>query len=115
MATLVNRSKDKTLFTDLKTAESFSERLLGLIGTKELEPHRALLFRNCNWIHTFFMSMPIDVIYLDRSLRVKKIARHLSPWRLPAPVLGAWNVVETKAGSLPADALDLGDQLDVGH
>lgn len=114
MAQLINQSKNKTIFKTLETATSFKSRLIGLIGTKSLPKETAVYFPNCNWIHTFFMSMPIDVIYLDKAMRVTKIHTQLSPWRLPAPVLRARVVIESAAGVLKQELIEVGDLLYVG-
>ena len=114
MAQLINQSKNKTIFKTVESATSFKSRLLGLIGTKSLPKDKAICFPKCNWIHTFFMSMPIDVIYLDKAMRVTKIEKQLPPWRLPAPVLSARTVVESAAGVLNPNIIEVGDLLYVG-
>lgn len=114
MARLINQSKNKTIFKSVETATSFKTRLIGLIGTKSLPKETAVYFPQCNWIHTFFMSMPIDVIYLDKAMRVTKIQTQVSPWRMPPPVLSARSVVESAAGFLNQDIIEVGDLLYVG-
>ncbi len=115
MAQLINQSKNKTIFKTVETATSFKTRLIGLIGTKRLPKEKAIYFPQCNWIHTFFMSMPIDVIYLDKAMRVTKIQTQLSPWRIPAPVFSARSVIESAAGILNQDIIEVGDLLYVGN
>ena len=44
-------------------ANSFKQRLFGLMGKKNID--YGMLFPNCNSIHTFFMKEPIDIIGLD--------------------------------------------------
>lgn len=44
-------------------ANSFKQRLFGLMGKKDID--YGMLFPNCNSIHTFFMKEPIDVVGLD--------------------------------------------------
>jgi uncharacterized protein len=114
VATLINQTKQSSLFSQVIVANDFKSRLIGLIGKKKLEAGQAMLFPGCNWIHTFFMKMPIDVIYLDKKMQVKRIQTHLKPWRLPAPVIGASTVIETMAGQLDHNQIDIGDTLYVG-
>ena len=64
-----------------KVARSLFERMRGLIGTKRLEKDEGMLILRCNAIHTFFMSFPIDAVFLDRSDRVVKTVRNIKPWR----------------------------------
>lgn len=114
MAILVNKTKNQELINRLKVATSFRTRAQGLIGTHALPVNEGIWFPGTNWIHTFFMSIPIDVIYLDKSMRVKKLDTNLQPWRLPAPVFKANSVVEVAAGFIEQHNIQLGDQLHVG-
>jgi uncharacterized membrane protein (UPF0127 family) len=65
-----------------KVARTFFQRAKGLIGTRYLERGEGLLILRCNSIHTFFMSFPIDAVFLDRNDKVVKIVRNIRPWRL---------------------------------
>ena len=65
-----------------KVARTLFARMKGLIGTKRLPPGEGMLILRCNAIHTFFMSFPIDAIFLDREDRVLKVVRNIRPWRL---------------------------------
>ena len=114
MATLLNKTSNKTLVDHLQVATSFRSRAQGLIGTRSLEFNTGVWFPKTNWIHTFFMSIPIDVIYLDKSMKVQKLDSNLKPWRLPAPVFKAHSVVELAAGFIENNNVQLGDTLHVG-
>ncbi len=81
-----------------KVARTFRERAKGLIGTKDLPPGEGLLIERCNAIHTFFMSFPIDAVFLDKHDNVVKTVRGIRPWRFL--VWGGWRarkVLETKS------------------
>ena len=71
-----------------RVARTFSERAKGLIGTKSLPDGEGMLILHCNAVHTFFMSFPIDVTFLDRQDRVVKVVRGVKPWR--PLVWGGW-------------------------
>lgn len=114
MAKLSNLSKSKVLLNDLSSATSFAARSRGLIGRPDLGADEGLWIHQCNWIHTFFMSMPIDVIYVDRAMRVQKITVEMKPWRLGKPVFTASSVIEVKSGLTKTLDLELGDILHVG-
>ena len=64
-----------------KVARTLLARMKGLIGTKHLPPGEGMLILRCNAIHTFFMSIPINAIFLDREDRVVKVVRNIRPWR----------------------------------
>ena len=80
-----------------KVADSFFLRLRGLIG-RDPKSFGPLLIMPCSDIHTFFMSDAIDVVYLDKSNRVLKVARNLMPGKVFAPVKHARSVLELPAG-----------------
>ena len=64
-----------------RVARTFAERARGLIGTKSLPPDEGMLILKCNAIHTFFMSFPIDAIFLDKNDNVVKTVKNIRPWR----------------------------------
>lgn len=92
-------------------ATSFVERFLGLMGRKEVAP---LFFPQCNSIHTFFMRVPIDVVYLDADYRVVDVSAAMKPWRIGKPRWNAKHVLELAAGRAAALGIAVGDRLEVG-
>mgnify|MGYP003683185045 CR=1 FL=1 len=114
MAVLLNQSKQKELISNLLVADTFATRAKGLMGKKTMAASDAVFFPRCNWIHTFFMSMPIDVVYVDKKMKVRKLQQNLKPWRWPAPVFRAHSVIEFAAGAINKDNIEVGDTLYVG-
>ena len=76
----------------------------GLLGRKELPSGEGILLKPSGSIHTFFMRFPIDVVFLDRELRVVAIAPDVPPWRMRG-ARGAKAVVELAAGEASRRAL----------
>lgn len=109
---LINQTQNKIIVNELCEAKTFYQKTIGLIGTKSLSSNHGLLIKSCNWIHTFFMGIAIDVVYVDKNFIVKKIDSNIKPWRLPAPVFGASSVIELAANT--SSSINLGDQLYVG-
>ncbi|MDQ6747983.1 MAG: DUF192 domain-containing protein [Candidatus Dormibacteraeota bacterium] len=70
------------------------------MGRSELPSGRGLWIEPCNSIHMFFMRFAIDVLFLDRSGRVKRVMLRLKPWRVSPIVFGARTTVELPAGTL---------------
>ena len=64
-----------------RVAEGFFARARGLIGRPPPPPGEGLLIPHCNAIHTFFMSYPIDAVFLDKEGRAVKTVRNIRPWR----------------------------------
>lgn len=86
-------------------------RTRGLLGRSELPPGEGILLRPAGSIHTAFMRFAIDAVFLDRELRVVRIARNLSPWRL-AVARGARAVLELPAGESERRQIEVGDCLE---
>jgi uncharacterized membrane protein (UPF0127 family) len=110
---LMLKKTQQPICSELKMARTPWKRLVGLIGTKKFED-QALMFPLANHLHTFFMSIPIDVVYVDRKMKIVKIDHSLKPWRMPLPVLKAHSFIELPAGLAKAKQLTVGDELYVG-
>lgn len=83
------------------------------MGRKTLPAQEALWLRPCNSIHTFWMRFAIDVLFLDRQLRIVKLIENLRPFRLTLPSPHAASVIEMPAHSISQYNLRLGDELRV--
>jgi uncharacterized protein len=91
-------------------AGSYWTRLRGLLGRRELGPGEGLLLRPASSVHTAFMRFPIDVVFLDRELRVLDVAEAVRPWRVKAK-RGARAVLELGAGEAARQGIATGDNL----
>ena len=60
------------------------------------------------------MRFPLDVIFLDSSMKVRSVLRDVKPWRMTWPVVGAVTAIEMTAGALKLTQIEIGDQLHVG-
>jgi uncharacterized protein len=78
-------------------ASSRRRRLLGLALRRHPPDGWALLFPRCRSVHTFGMRFAIDVVFLDSSGRVLRIASAVRPRRLVACRRAA-AAVEVRAG-----------------
>lgn len=92
----------------VEEARSLWSRFIGLMLRPELAEGHGLLLAPCNQVHMFFMRFPIDVAYLDREGRVKRVYHRLRPWRVTRVVFGAKAAVELPAGSLAAAGVEPG-------
>ena len=82
----------------------------GLLGREGLEPGSGLWIARSGSVHTFFMRFPMDAVFLDKGLRVRKIVPDVKPFRL-AWSRGARSVVELAAGEAARVGLVEGTQL----
>jgi hypothetical protein len=83
-------------------------RLVGLLGTADLDVGEGLWLSRCGAVHTLGMRMPIACAFLDGAGRVLRVVDPLPPWRL-ARAAGARSVVESRAGAFAG--LAPGDRL----
>ena len=114
MIKLYNKTNNNSCVCEnVIVADTFLKRLKGLLGKNTLPASECLWIKDCPSVHTFFMRFSIDVVFVDKSLKVTNIHKNLNPWRM-TPLLKIKNnsCFEFKGGSLPED-LNLGDQLDV--
>ncbi len=95
-------------------ADNTWSRAKGLLGRSILPADEVMWIKPCNSIHTFFMKFPIDVVFTDRQLVVRKVYRNVMPWRLTWPVWSAHSVFEFASGFLTARPIREGDRLHVG-
>ena len=106
---IVNESRGATVAADVEIAASFWTRGKGLIGRKSLPEGYGLVIRPCGSIHMFFMSIPLDVLHMDKAGHVVKILHEIKPWRLgPIVLKGKW-VVELPAGTAQRTGTQVGD------
>jgi uncharacterized membrane protein (UPF0127 family) len=106
-----NLTRHTVLATSLELADSGSRRNKGLLGRQGLAPGEGLWIVPCEAVHTFGMKFPIDLVYLDRGKRVKKLRNSVPPWRLSA-CLSAHSVLELPAGTIRNTQTEPGDALE---
>jgi uncharacterized membrane protein (UPF0127 family) len=91
-------------------AETAFARARGLIGRPRLERGEGLLLVPCRSVHTGFTRFPIDVVFLDREMRVLRAVPELPPWRI-AGCRRARAVLELAAGEWARRGLRCGARL----
>lgn len=78
---LYNTTKNQIIAKELLVADTFYKRLKGLLGKSNLPDGTALWIKDCPSVHTFFMKFNIDVIFIDKHMRVTQVVENLKPWR----------------------------------
>lgn len=102
---------------DIKKADNFLTRLKGLLGSKELPTHSALLISPCNSVHTLGMRYSIDIICLDKQGVVLAIKKNLRPNRFFVGPKGTYEIVEFSAMTVSISESLIGQQflLEIGN
>ena len=90
------------------------ERLRGMIGRRFIRGEfDAMVFERCSSIHSCWMSIPIDAVFLDGENRIAAIRRNLAPWRIAFGGNGARCVIELPAGTAALSGSEIGDLLNL--
>jgi uncharacterized membrane protein (UPF0127 family) len=110
---VMNRTRGTLLATQLEVAASGKSRRKGLLGRTELASGDGLWIVPCESVHTFFMQFPIDLVYLDRNNRIRKLRSEVGPWRMSA-CLSAHSVLELPRGTIRATRAERGDAVEFG-
>lgn len=95
---------------EIEIADGFLNRLLGLMGRKNLPQGHGLLLLPCNSVHMLFMKFPIDVVYVDENFVVKKIVKNLPTWLGVSFCFGAKAAFEFSVGEVERLNLKVGDK-----
>jgi hypothetical protein len=110
---VLNVTRGTILATRLEAAHSSTTRRKGLLGREGLSPGEGLWIAPCESVHTFFMRFPIDLVYLDRKNRIKKVRSAVGPWRMSA-CLSAHSILELPAGTIRDTCTERGDLVEIG-
>jgi hypothetical protein len=108
---IVNLTRQTVLADRVEVADSAANRNKGLLGRKGLELGEGLWIVPCSAVHTFGMRFTIDLVYVDRDKRVKKVRTSVPPWHMSVCVT-AHSVVELASGIVCATQTQAGDLLE---
>ena len=105
-----NDTRNTVLADAAEVADTSAKRRTGLLKHSRLEPGDGLWILPCESVHTFFMKFPIDLVYLDKRRKVRKVRHAVPAWRLSA-CLTAHSVLELPAGTAEQTETAVGDEL----
>ncbi len=108
---VLNQDRGNRVADRIRVAGDSKMRRKGLLGATQMQEGDGLWIAPCEAVHTFGMTMPIDVVFLDRSHRVRKMVCDLTPSRI-AVCFAAFSVLEMQAGAILETGIQVGDQLE---
>ena len=111
LAVLVDGPNPARLADQVKRADTFLTRLVGLLGRRELPEGEGLWISPCKGIHTMGMRFPIDALFLDRGNCIVAMREQVVPWRMTRFFKGAESVLELQAGAISRSGVAVGDRL----
>jgi uncharacterized membrane protein (UPF0127 family) len=109
---ITNVTRQSVLAHCVEVADEGAARRKGLLGRHELRTGEGLWIRPCEAVHTFGMEFSIDLVYLDRKLRVKKVRSGVRPWRLSV-CFAAHSVLELASGTIRETQTRPGDRIEI--
>jgi uncharacterized membrane protein (UPF0127 family) len=106
-----NLTRGSTVAERCRVAGSIVQRIFGLHLLPRLKAGEGLLLPGATTIDTTFMGYAIDLVFLDRSLRVTRTVQSLPPWRMVLRTDGGRDCLELPAGAAAESGTQTGDQL----
>jgi len=110
-----NRTRQAHLATALAVADTHWTRLRGLLGlaTNDFRNGSGLWIVPCHGVHTLGMGFAIDVLYLDRGLKVVDLRLDVRPWRFTPVLRQAASVLELPCGTAAETNTAVGDTIEI--
>ena len=108
-----NASRGGQLAARARVANRVWSRLVGLLGRSKLSPGEGLVIAPGSAIHTFFMRMSIDVVFMDKQGEVVKTAINVKPFRMVACPLRTRYTLELPVGVIEQTQTAVGDRIEV--
>ena len=110
---LLNQTTNQEIAKQVVRAENLYARTKGLLGRKNLPLSEVLWIDRCPSVHTFFMQFPIDVVFVDKNMKVTKVHKNLKPWRITPPLQFKNHSCFEFAANTIKDKIKEGDRLHV--
>ena len=111
MLQVENLTRNTVLVEQGWVADHFWRKFRGLMGVRMLPQGAGLLLPACNQVHTHFMRIPLDVLYVDSGHLIVAIDPALPPWRIGRQQPQAAYVLELPSGTAARTHCQVGDQL----
>jgi uncharacterized membrane protein (UPF0127 family) len=108
-----NQTRQTCLATDLSLADTHWTRFRGLLGLSadDFGNGSGLWITPCRGVHTLGMAFAIDVIYLDRALKVVGVQSAVKPWRFTPVRFSAASVLELPCHTAATTKTEVGDTI----
>lgn len=100
---------NERIAVNIKVADTFFKRLKGLMLKKNFFDGDGLILYPCKQIHTFGMRINIDVIYIDKDMKVVDIEKSVKKNKFGKRRPKSYYVVELPEGTLVKYEVKIGD------
>jgi len=107
-----NITKQTIISAETFYAENILTRARGMIG-RNFGEFDGMLFENCHAIHTMFMTINLDVIFVDDSYKICSLYESLSTWLPLVRDSKAKTVIELPVGTIARAKCQIGDAVNI--
>jgi uncharacterized protein len=108
-----NADTKRVLAWRVQRMRGWIERTIGFLPRAAIAPEEGLWFEACNAVHTVGMRSHLDVVFLDRDMRVVRVDEDVHPGKLYVGEPHAHIVAEFGPGFAKANPLNVGDKLEL--
>lgn len=107
---ITNKTKNTKIAKEFKKCKSILSKAFGLMLKNNIVP-LVFVFKKEKSIpiHTLLVKRPIDLIYLDRTMKVVDLKESLQPYRFYTPKARAMYLLELPAGFISQSQTSIGD------
>jgi uncharacterized membrane protein (UPF0127 family) len=113
-APVVNVTQGTIIGRNIGRADNLWTRFRGLMLRAGLAEDEGLFIVPCSSIHMFLMRFALDVVYLDKELKVVKTVPNLKPWRISFGGQGK-SMLELPVGAIARSRTRTVDRIAVGE
>jgi uncharacterized membrane protein (UPF0127 family) len=106
-----NETRECFLSLGITAADTMFARLKGLIGRLRLRSDEGIWVFPSKAIHTLGVLFPVDLIYLDKNLKVIHVLEHFPQFRIAPLRAQAESVLELPTHTIYSSQTEPGDQL----
>lgn len=105
-----NITKKTVIAGDFQKCKSILSKAFGLMLKNHITPLVFVFKKEKNIpIHTLLVKHPIDLVYLDRMMKVVDLKENLLPYRFYTPKARAMFLLELPAGSVAKSRTEIGN------
>jgi uncharacterized membrane protein (UPF0127 family) len=113
IVTIKDETRDVVIGDRIELANTSLKRMVGLLGRRHLDAGAGLLIKPSSGVHTLGMSFTIDVIGVDKNMKVVELWNDLVPLRVTKVNWTMRSAIELPAGRIRECGVQLGDQLQI--
>ena len=107
---ITNTTKNTEIAKEYKKCRSILSKAFGLMLKNNITPLIFVFKKEKSIpIHTLLVRKPIDLIYLDRTMKVVDLKESLKPYRFYTPKSRAMYLLELPAGFISQSRTSIGD------